>query len=90
MLLITIMLEVSATDGIVLVMALNKLTHEVLATHDASLSVLIYPFLNYCGAYCLAIVVFFKSKNGTFLLCQAFTLHWTTVPFPNWLLVAST
>ena len=79
------MLEVSAADGIVLVMALNKLTHE-----DASLSVHFDPFLNYCGAYCLAILVFFKSKNGTFLLCQTFTLHWPTVPFPNWLLVTST
>ena len=87
--LITMMLEVLTTCGIVIAISLTIILHKKPRVKHSVCPPLAFPDLISSGAYRLAMQVFSKSRNNTILPCQAFRFHYSAVVFCDWLLGSS-
>ena len=79
--LITIMLELLTTCGIVIAISLTIILHKKPMVKHSACPPLAFPDLISSGAYRLAMQVFSKSRNNTILPCQAFRFHYSSVVF---------
>ena len=84
--LITTLLELLTTCGIVIAISLTIILHKVPRVKHSACPPLAFPDLISPGAYRLAMQVFSKSRNNTILPCQAFRFHYSAVAFCDWLL----